>query len=494
MAEWKQDVVRITYDRPDRVGVATGYALSSTLVLTARHVAFGADGKVRGNIRARLCWQEPGKEVAAGLAWPDGAPAGVDLALLRLHGDLPTTKRPLLLSARVVDRRRDWASRGFPSIVEPEKADPDRDHQEPQGQTAPCTPRDQRLTLDVTTQTMYWHGLSGAPVVAGDSIVAVVKSFDPDYQGALYATPLHVVRDDDSFWRHVGLVSASHASDLEEEVLALERRVATILKPHAATLVARLAARLQTGPTVDEVAQTLVRQTPASQIGRHLDHLDDDLSQEADATLQRTAIRDLLSLVLPYAVDLRAEAVKVRTALTRGATVIRLPYTELTVLEAVMAGVRGDPASWVADSPTPGSATPAIRGTGAIRLPPTLLVPTTDPAGTLVRDDVAKQLAFRVGLQVANVTDRLDDLRIRIEAMAENPRRTRRRYHIVFVDREQPDAPEVRWEIAARGVGGLGLGASVPLVRLVGPATPEEERAHQSIVGVLDVQGVRKEP
>lgn len=320
MAEWKQDVVRITYERPDRTGVSTGYAISPSLVLTARHVVFGEDGNVRPKLMARLCWQAVTGNVEATPVWPDGpAGEGADLALLALKEELPTTKRPLHLSARVVDRRQDWMSRGFPSLDEPAKAEADRDHQEPQGQTCPCTDKDQRISLDVTTQANYWHGLSGAPVVVQGAVVAVVKSVDPDYKGALYATPLHVVRENDVFWERAGLGSAAFASKVDEEVTKVEERAASILRPHATTLTQRIAKRLLVDPpAVDAVAQRLVRHTPASELGRHLDFIDDELWQEPGSAPQRAAVRELLVLVLPYAVDLRAEATKIRTALARG--------------------------------------------------------------------------------------------------------------------------------------------------------------------------------
>lgn len=487
MDEWKKDVVRITYRTEGRVGVSTGYAVAPDKILTALHVAYDkTSGKLRPELSVRLAHVGIGEGVRVKECWPpahdEGAP---DVAVLELEESLQVSGPRLPLIPRLIGADR-WQTRGFPSGCLPKDAAPDRAPEDISGTTESLMEVDHRLQLVAGHTAWHWHGLSGGPVVIRESVVGVVASANAPFASKLYATPLWRLRETDDFWTTLGLETGGCQAGVAKDLCGV-REGALALLVGRDDLVARLATALSRPATNDPavLVDVLLHTVSARDVARAVDHLDDELAPQPSRLQDRRALRDLFWLLIPFSVDWRAHAGLIRAAVEDKQRVIEVPYCTLSVAEVIMAGADGMRVQWKVDAPVG----QPLMGQGAIRLPPKLLVPSLGPG--LIRQQIEEDLARRLIIDAVDGEKRRELINRRLASRFGSPRSTRQRYYLAFVDLEHGQEKDARLSLAVQALDGLS--DTLRLVRLSGDGSDEEEDILTAMLGIVDLQGHRKE-
>ncbi|MFH8411219.1 trypsin-like serine protease [Streptomyces sp. NPDC018019] len=183
----------------------SGYLIGDDVVLTAHHVVEGI--RMRGSVEVRQLDPEGRTDwTAAELMWlPDAAASEVsrdaDAALLRITGpDWQPPVAPPVRFGRIVGRNRvPCLGLGFPdAVVRPDHV---RDTMPIRGHVDPLHGMKSRLTtvhVDVgivPPSRSEWHGSSGAGLLCGPHLIAVVTMGKSIAPGVLEAVPVSVLAE-----------------------------------------------------------------------------------------------------------------------------------------------------------------------------------------------------------------------------------------------------------------------------------------------------------
>jgi Trypsin len=235
--------VRITpRDDPNRGG--TGYLLSGTRVLTARHVAqetaaltvhFAADPKTLGTAAVNAVWCHD----------------KLDVAVLTIETGLVLPQCPL--DGATVSKKRTWDSRGWTRTKKPSGPLPVHGMEALGGDVHEVTAEDTELTLEVTSPPKgaeWWKGSSGAPVFCGQSLVGVIWGGPENFAGSrLRATPVSALWSDPAFRAHVSPSGSTAEGERQDRALLDNPSGPTAERERRhQLLLAKIAERLEAQP------------------------------------------------------------------------------------------------------------------------------------------------------------------------------------------------------------------------------------------------------
>jgi hypothetical protein len=365
---WKDWVVAIYLQMQGAskfVPRGTGFILRPGIVVTCRHCVVPTN-ESPGEIRISWVRATPGCEgVLATVAWNPGYEDWPDYDLAVLEFEVADWKKPgwpafptrgqlndRLASSKSPPRARDrWMTGGFPVIDAIAPLDKDFDFEGKFGQAGSAAREYQLVPDPISIAKKGFRGLSGAPVLVHDRIVAIVRRLpgDEKIEDFIFATPIGALIPDPEvraeFFAHTGLkdpdaTNGDLALGYRAEVLAaIESRLRET--PDGCETVAR-ELKLPSDSAF-AVASALV-ETPALDAAAAIANSIEDRLGHAD---RRSAeiLDGVFCHVLPYVFD-QERLEDFRRELETEKDFYDLPVHRFSIAEVVIAQASGRPARY----------------------------------------------------------------------------------------------------------------------------------------------------
>lgn len=222
--DWQRVVALQVLATDGQWHVGTGYLLSPTRVLTARHAVVGKGWEPDKGAAIRVLLSrrqsEPSTVLEARIhPWQC---ANADVAVLEVQADSVRVEQPSvagLFRQLSFQAGQAWSGQGYPKVQEQRTSLKLSSYI---GKVLGC--QGYRIELSVEPVAEHWSGFSGAPVFSGGSLVGVVRAMPYGFDGAkLEATSLEPLLREPAFCTAIGLVSLS-----EQRGKRMEQVVATL--------------------------------------------------------------------------------------------------------------------------------------------------------------------------------------------------------------------------------------------------------------------------
>lgn len=460
------------------IPLGSGFVVGPRHVLTCRHVTLDQNGVRRGGLCVRLGPEE--KPISVEKVTAD--PGDADVAVLEVGRDLNAAVATL--ASRPISPDERFECWGYPKV---DHEHPSVELEQVAGSARRADQDDRTLNLGLDADCpAEWSGMSGAAVQIRRRVVGVVRGERQSWGGRrLTATPASAFCREGWFLEALGHTPVRQK--LEGEARAVRDRVAALLAGHHALRTA-LAYELDLEDSDAEVLSEAVFDTQALPLVQALDGADAVLAQRDGTGDQRRALRQVLDLVLPFAIDWRATIVQARLDSLAGVNAFELEYWHETIAEAVLAGVDGRCCAFV-----PLDRGARLGGVGFVSMPGASLAPILRSKEAL-REAVLQKLSSELGLRAEKVVTRLAaefdvpgtdtgmlagavEGRLRTDAGGRGKDKigaVRRSLLVVDADFAGPDGGTIAWEVVTDAVAAVL--PSLRLVRLTGAGREQSDR------------------